>query len=42
MARILDLVQYADLHTSKPLYEIELRFLAQYPDECAKIMAVDP
>lgn len=40
--RILDLVQYADLHTSKPLHEIELRFLAAYPDECAKIMAVDP
>lgn len=40
--RILDLVQYADLHTSKPLHEIELRFLAAYPEECAKIMAVDP
>jgi len=40
--RILDLVQYADLHTSKPLHEIELRFLAQYPEECAKIMAVEP
>ncbi len=40
--RVLDLVQYADLHTSKPLHELELRFIAQYPDECAKIMAVDP
>ena len=42
VARILDLVQYADLHTSKPLHELELRFLAQYPEECAKIMAVEP
>ena len=40
--KVLDLVQYADLHTSKPLHELELRFLAAYPDECAKIMAVDP
>ncbi len=40
--RILDLVQYADLHTSKPLHEIELRFLAAYPDECANIMTVQP
>lgn len=40
--KILDLVQYADLHTSKPLHEAELRFLAAYPDESAKIMTVEP
>ena len=40
--RVMELVQYADLHTAKPLHEIELRFLAAYPEECAKIMAVQP
>jgi len=40
--RVLDLVQYADLHTSKPLHDAELRFLAAYPEECARIMAVEP
>jgi homocitrate synthase NifV len=40
--RILDLVQYADLHTAKPLREEELRFIAAYPEECAKIMTVNP
>lgn len=41
-ARILELVQYADLHTSKPLHEAELRFIAAYPEECAKIMVMNP
>lgn len=41
-ARILELVQYADLHTSKPLHELELRFIAAFPEECAKIMQVNP
>jgi homocitrate synthase NifV len=40
--RILDLVQYADLHTGKPLVEEELRFIAAYPDEVAKIMTITP
>ncbi|HUV04418.1 MAG TPA: homocitrate synthase [Armatimonadota bacterium] len=40
--RILELVQYADLHTAKPLHEAELRFIAAFPEECAKIMAVQP
>ncbi len=40
--RVLELVQYADLHTSKPLHELELRFIAAYPEECAKIMTVNP
>lgn len=40
--RILELVQYADLHTGKPLVEEELRFIAAYPDEVAKIMTIVP
>ena len=40
--RILELVQYADIHTGKPLVEAELRFLAKYPEECAKIMRIEP
>lgn len=40
--RILDLVQFADLHTGKPLVEAELRFIAAYPDEVAKIMTITP
>lgn len=39
---ILDLVQYADLHTGKPLVEAELRFIAEYPEECRKIMTIAP
>ncbi|HAH87671.1 MAG: homocitrate synthase [Armatimonadota bacterium] len=40
--RILELVQYADLHTGKPLVEEELRFIADYPDEVSKIMTITP
>ncbi len=40
--RILDLVQFADLHTGKPLTECELRFIAAYPEEVAKIMTITP
>lgn len=40
--RILDLVQYADLHTGKPLVEEELRFIAAFPEEVAKIMTITP
>jgi homocitrate synthase NifV len=40
--RILELVQYADLHTGKPLTEEELRFIAAYPEEAAKIMTMIP
>jgi isopropylmalate/homocitrate/citramalate synthase len=40
--KILELVQYADLHTGKPLVEEELRFIAAYPDEVAKIMTITP
>jgi homocitrate synthase NifV len=39
---ILELVQYANLHTCKPLHEDELRFIAEYPEETRKILTVAP
>ena len=41
-SRGLELCQYANLHTGKPLHEEELRFLAAYPEQAAKIMSVTP
>lgn len=38
--RILELAQYANLHTQKPLTDDELRFLATYPDVARKILTV--
>jgi homocitrate synthase NifV len=38
--RILTLVQYANLHTQKPLTDDELRFVANYPDISATLMTV--
>lgn len=40
--RILDLVQYANLHTQKPLTDDELRFIAHYPDIVKNILTVNP
>ena len=40
--KILDLIQYADLHTGKPLVAEELRFIAAYPEECRQIMTIKP
>ncbi len=39
--KILELVQYANLHTQKPLTDDELRFIATYPDIVKKILTVD-
>jgi homocitrate synthase NifV len=39
---ILDLVQYANLHTQKPLTDDELIFVAHYPDLAAEILTVTP
>ena len=39
---VLDLAQYANLHTQKPLTDDELRFMASYPDIARKIMTVNP
>ncbi|MDA8086821.1 MAG: hypothetical protein M0Z75_08995, partial [Nitrospiraceae bacterium] len=36
----LELVQYANLHTQKPLTDDELRFVASYPETARKILAV--
>lgn len=40
--KVLELVQYANLHTQKPLTDDELRFIAQYPDIARKIMTSNP
>jgi len=40
--RILRLVQYANLHTQKPLTDDELRFIAQHPDAAGAILTVTP
>lgn len=40
--RILELVQYANLHTQKPLTDDELRFIAHYPDIAKNILTVNP
>jgi len=39
---VLELAQYANLHTQKPLTDDELRFMASYPDIARKIMSVNP
>jgi homocitrate synthase NifV len=39
---VLNLVQYANLHTQKPLTDDELRFIASHPEITAKILAVTP
>jgi homocitrate synthase NifV len=41
-SRGLELCQYANLHTGKPLHDDELRFIAAYPEQAAKIMTVTP
>jgi homocitrate synthase NifV len=38
---ILELVQYTNLHTQKPLTDDELRFIAEYPDIVNKILIVN-
>jgi len=40
--RILELVQYANLHTQKPLTDDELRFIATYPGITCKILTTSP
>jgi homocitrate synthase NifV len=41
-AQVLELVRYANVHTQKPLMDIELRFVAEYPEEARLIMTVTP
>jgi len=38
--KILEIVQYANLHTQKPLTDDELRFIANYPEIVKKILTV--
>jgi homocitrate synthase NifV len=40
--KILELVQYANLHTQKPLTDDELRLIASYPDVVRKVLTVNP
>ncbi|HET6515519.1 MAG TPA: homocitrate synthase [Thermodesulfovibrionales bacterium] len=40
--KILELVQFANLHTQKPLTDDELRFIATYPKIVQKILVVQP
>ncbi len=39
---ILELAQYANLHTQKPLTDDELRLIATYPDILRKILTLNP
>jgi len=39
---ILRLVQFANMHTQKPLHDDELRFIAQHPEETRLILTVTP
>lgn len=39
---ILELVQYANLHTQKPLTDDELKFIASYPEIVRMILTVNP
>lgn len=38
--RVREIVQYANLHTQKPLTDDELRLIAKYPDVVRKILTV--
>jgi homocitrate synthase NifV len=40
--KILDLVQYANLHNQKPLTDDELRFIAEHPEIVSKVLSVTP
>ncbi len=40
--KILELVRYANVHTQKPLTDLDLRFVAKYPDEARMLMTVTP
>ncbi|MCL4536405.1 MAG: homocitrate synthase [Nitrospirae bacterium] len=40
--KILELAQYANLHTQKPLTDDELRLIAHYPEMVRKILTVNP
>ncbi len=39
---ILELARYANVHTQKPLVDLELKFIYDYPDIAAKLMTVTP
>lgn len=40
--RILELVRFANIHNQKPLMDVELRFIARYPEQARRIMTMQP
>jgi homocitrate synthase NifV len=40
--KILELVQYANLHTQRPLTDDELKFIAENPEIVSKLITVSP
>jgi homocitrate synthase NifV len=40
--KILELVRFANIHTQKPLVAVELKFIAQYPEQAQKILTMTP
>ena len=40
--QVLELVQYANLHTQKPLTDDELKLIAMHPEVVRKILMVNP
>ena len=40
--KILELVQYANLHTQKPLTDDELKFIAEHPEIVSRMLTVAP
>jgi len=40
--KVLELAQYANLHTQKPLTDDELKLIAMYPEVVRQILMVDP
>lgn len=41
-AKVLELARYANIQTQKPLVEVELEFVAKYPDQAKKILTMSP
>ena len=39
---ILELARYANIHNQKPLLDVELRFIAEYPEQARRIMTICP
>ena len=40
--KVLEIVQYANLHTQRPLTDDELKFIAKHPEITCRILTVTP